>query len=175
MRKPRITSAHDDYSRNNNGILSVSILGSYNKHLMQIGQAMRDCKKADIKVLIPKNATRVSSTNGFCILRGEKGDPRELQDYNFGAIRSSDFALVVNPAGYIGPSTSLEVGYAFANHVPIYCTEEPEHYVFRLYVEWGKTPTEIKREILGCKPFSKNEIELAPVNHRAKGITTRDL
>jgi nucleoside 2-deoxyribosyltransferase len=134
-------------SKDYNG-LTVSICGSYNKHLDQIGESIEQAKKLGVRVIIPKYAERVRATNGFCILRGEKGEPRELQDNNFEAIAMSDFMLVVNPSGYIGPSTSLEIGYAVAKRVPVYCTEKPSEYIFRLYTSWGKSLQEIKEALV---------------------------
>src|SRR5579884_2979747 len=101
--------------------VSVSICGSYNKHLKQIGEKLLECKRLGIRVLIPKYAIRKYSTHGFVYLKGENGTPRQLQERNFRAIAKSSFVLVVNPKGYIGPSTALEVGYAYAKGIPVFC------------------------------------------------------
>jgi nucleoside 2-deoxyribosyltransferase len=144
--------------------ISVSICGSYNKHLKQIGDCIEESKRLGIRVLIPKHAVKVRSTKGFCILRGEKGQPRDLQDHNFGAIAMSDFILVVNPEGYIGPSTSLEVGYAIAKHIPVYCTERPTQYIFHLYTKWGMSLAEIKDEL--SPPSLIPQIEIRKITTR---------
>lgn len=105
---------------------------------------MAECRKLGIRVLIPKYAQRKFSKNRFVYLKGERGTPKQLQDKNFKAIGKSSFVLVVDPDGYIGPSTSMEVGFSIAAGIPIFCTEEPEDYVFRFYTQYGKSLQEIK-------------------------------
>jgi nucleoside 2-deoxyribosyltransferase len=131
-------------NENHNSGISVAICGSYNKHLSQIARYVEECRSLGMKVTIPKYAVRKYSTHGFVYLKGEKGTPRKLQDNNFRAIANSTFLLVVNPEGYIGPSTSLEVGYAYANDVPVFLTHTPRDYVFRFFSSSGMPLEEIK-------------------------------
>ena len=115
---------------------------------------MVECKRLGMKVLIPKYAIRKRIEHGFVYLRGERGTPRQLQDRNFRAIAQSDFVLIVNPGGYIGPSSSLEIGYAYSKGVPVFCTEVPKDYIFRFYVTAGMSLPEIK-SIISKKLVSK--------------------
>jgi len=132
----------------NTSPLTVSICGSYHRHLKKMHHLIKECKKLGIEVLIPKYAVKKSSTNGFVYLKGEVGTPKQLQEKNFDAIARSSFVLVVNTKGYIGPSTSMEIGYAIAKGIPIFCTEPPEDFVFELYTEYAKTLPEIKDQLL---------------------------
>lgn len=130
-------------------MLSVSICGSYHRHLKEMKERIEECRELGIKVLIPKYATAKSETeSGFVILRGENGSPRELQEKNFRAISASSFVFVENPRGYIGPSTALEIGYAYARRIPIFCREKPKEYIFTLFTTFGKSLKEIKSSIL---------------------------
>jgi nucleoside 2-deoxyribosyltransferase len=129
-------------------VLTVSICGSYHRHLRKMSLLIKECKKLGIEVRIPRYAVKKSSTNGFVYLKGEVGTPKQLQEKNFDAIASSSFILIVNTNGYIGPSTSMEIGYAIAKGIPIFCTDEPEDYVFKLYTEYGKSLPEIKDQLL---------------------------
>jgi nucleoside 2-deoxyribosyltransferase len=128
--------------------ITVSICGSYHRHLKKMHKLIKECKELGIEVHIPKHAKRKSSMNGFVYLKGEVGTPKQLQEKNFDAIARSSFVLVVNTRGYIGPSTSMEIGYAIAKGIPIFCTDQPEDFVFRLYTEYGKSLSEIKDQIL---------------------------
>ncbi len=128
--------------------ITVSICGSYHRHLKKMHKLIKECKKLGIEVLIPRYAIKKSSTNGFVYLKGEVGTPKQLQEKNFDAIARSTFILVVNTNGYIGASTSMEIGFAIAKGIPIFCTDTPEDYVFRLYTEYGKTLPEIKDQLL---------------------------
>jgi|SRR5579862_1441998 len=128
--------------------VTVAICGSYHRHLKKMHKLIKECKKLGIEVRIPKYAVKKSSTNGFVYLKGEVGTPKQLQEKNFDAIARSTFVLVVNTRGYIGPSTSMEIGFAIAKGIPIFCTDKPEDYVFRLYTEHGKSLPEIKDQLL---------------------------
>jgi len=127
--------------------LTVSIIGSYNKHLTHMRRLVRECKELRVEVLIPKYAVRKFSTNRFVYLRGENGTPKELQEKNFRFIDHSSFALVANPEGYIGSSTAMEIGYAIAKGIPVYCIEKPRDYIFTLYTNYGKSLPEIVEEL----------------------------
>jgi nucleoside 2-deoxyribosyltransferase len=128
--------------------LTVAICGSYHRHLKKMHKLIKECQQLGIEVLIPKHPVKKSSLNGFVYLKGEVGTPKQLQEKNFDAIARSSFVLIVNTKGYIGPSTSMEIGYAIAKGVPIFCTDPPEDFVFRLYTEYGKTLPEIKNQML---------------------------
>lgn len=129
--------------------LSVSICGSYNKHLKEMKQAMAECRSLGIQVLIPRYAQRKYSKSGFVYLRGERGTPKQLQEKNFEAITRSSFVLIVNPNGYVGPSTAMEIGFSVAKGVPVFCTERPKDYIFRFYTKFGKPLAEIKSLLFG--------------------------
>jgi nucleoside 2-deoxyribosyltransferase len=131
-------------------LLTVSICGSYHRHLKKMHELIKECRKIGIEVRIPKYAVKKSSTNGFVYLKGEVGTPKQLQEKNFDAIARSSFILVVNTNGYIGPSTSMEIGYALAKGIPIFCTDVPEDFVFKLYTEYGKSLPEIKDQLLNA-------------------------
>jgi len=145
-----ISSASMLRASRNTSPLTVSICGSYHRHLKKMHKLIKECKKLGIEVLIPKYPVKKSSTNGFVYLKGEMGTPKQLQEKNFDAIASSSFVLVVDTNGYIGPSTSMEIGYAIAKGIPIFCTEPPEDFVFKLYTEYGKTLPEIKDQLLNA-------------------------
>ena len=146
--------------------LTVSIIGSYNKHLSHMKKLMVECKKHDLEVLIPKYAVRKFSRYRFVFLKGENGTPKELQEKNFRFIEHSSFVLVANPEGYIGSSTAMEIGYAIAKGIPVFCIEKPKDYIFRLYTEYGKDLSEIKKLLL---PRSKEEI-LVPKTARVGSL-----
>jgi hypothetical protein len=130
-------------------LLSVSICGSYHRHLKDMKERIAECRQLGITVLIPKYASRKSENeHGFVVLRGENGSPKELQDKNFRSIAASSFLYVENPGGYIGQSTALEIGYAYARRIPIFCREKPSEYIFTLFTNYGKSLAQIKSLLL---------------------------
>jgi nucleoside 2-deoxyribosyltransferase len=124
--------------------LTVSICGSYHRHLRKMRALILECRKLGIRVRIPKYAVKKYSTHGFVYLKGERGTPKDLQEKNFRAIERSSFVLVVNPKGYIGPSTSMEIGFAISKGVPIFCTDVPDDYIFRFYTKHVRSLREIR-------------------------------
>ncbi|MGI0079818.1 MAG: hypothetical protein ACRECH_09340 [Nitrososphaerales archaeon] len=128
--------------------LSVSICGSYNKHLKEMRAAMAECKRLGIHVLIPKYAEKKYSKNRFVYLKGERGTPKQLQEKNFEAITRSSFILVVDPDGYVGTSTAMEIGFSIAKGIPVFLTDSPNDYVFRFYTEYGRPLAKIKSLLL---------------------------
>ena len=131
------------YMPKNATTVSVSICGSYHRHLKKMHKIIQECKSLGIEVHIPRYPVRKSSVNGFVFLKGERGTPKQLQEKNFDAIARSSFVLVVNTNGYIGSSTAMEIGYAIAKDIPIFCTDKPKDYIFQLYTQYGKTLPEI--------------------------------
>ncbi len=130
-------------------LLSVSICGSYHRHLKDMKERIEECRQLGIKVLIPKYTSRKSENeHGFVVLRGENGSPKELQDKNFRAIAASSFIFVENPGGYIGQSTALEIGYAYARKIPVFCREKPSEYIFTLFATYGKSLPQIRSLLL---------------------------
>lgn len=63
---------------------------------------------------------------------------------HFHKIRKSDAIFVVNPGGYAGPSTSMEIGYAAALDKKIFMLEEDPDYPRRILIDGiAKTPKEL--------------------------------
>ena len=90
--KAQYLTPNSEYADKNPTTLSVSICGSYHRHLKKMHKLIRECKTLGIEVHIPRNPVRKSSTNGFVFLKGEKGTPKQLQENNFDCIaRSSLF------------------------------------------------------------------------------------
>ncbi len=59
---------------------------------------------------------------------------RLVQDRHLESILAADFVWLVAPDGYVGQSASMEVGFAVANAVPIFCLREPSDLTLRQYV-----------------------------------------
>lgn len=45
---------------------------------------------------------------------------QSLEDYHLMSIRQADFIWLHAPDGYIGLSAAFEIGYALANHIPVF-------------------------------------------------------
>jgi len=96
---------------------SVTVCGSFRKHLDSINKVI-DCFKAKgIQVLSPKKTTPVAMSEGFVLFHGElvkNNRTWPIERKHLLAIDESDAVVVCDFDGYIGRSTSCEIGYAIA-------------------------------------------------------------
>ena len=115
--------------------LTCTISGSFRRSLGAIESKRAELRRAGFTVLSPRNTRSVDEVEGFVRLAGETGSPKDIQQGHLNAIRQSDCLYVVNPDGYIGPSTTLEVGYALALGIPVFCVATPSEHIIGMFVE----------------------------------------
>ena len=92
------------------------IHGSFSKHFGEIKKAAEMFSAAGIEVLAPKQGELLASEGGFALFDDELGqDPRLVELlylHNLKQLGENGFSYFVNPNGYIGKSTSYELGIA---------------------------------------------------------------
>ncbi|NLZ24139.1 hypothetical protein GX888_00080 [Candidatus Dojkabacteria bacterium] len=68
---------------------------------------------------------------------------------HFYKIRKADVVFIYNKGGYIGNSTTLEIGYSVASNKPIYALEEEKEEGCRniLFTGFIKTPTQLIKKL----------------------------
>ena len=92
------------------------IHGSFSKHFAEIQAAVRLFTDAGIEVLAPKLGELTGHADGFLLFDDEQGqDPRLVELmylHNLRKLGENGFSYFVNPDGYIGKSTSYELGIA---------------------------------------------------------------
>lgn len=49
---------------------------------------------------------------------------KEIEKHHLAAIAAADFLWICAPDGYIGLSTSFEIGFAFAKNVPVFSSDQ---------------------------------------------------
>ena len=115
--------------------LTCTISGSFRRSLDAIELKMAEFRHAGFTVLSPRNTHSVGEVTGFILLEGDTGSPKDIQQGHLNAIRQSDFLYVVNPGGYIGPSATLEIGYALSLGIPVFCLAPPDESVVCMLVK----------------------------------------
>src|ERR1017187_7610830 len=95
-----------------NSAPTVTISGSYRKHLNRILAAKRRFEELGAIVLRPHTEEVVSSEGALVRLQGDPLNVRAVQLLQLEAIAASELVYVVNPGGYVGASATLEVGDA---------------------------------------------------------------
>lgn len=139
--------------------LSAAVSGSFRRHLDEVAAAVLALEQVGVHVLSPRSTTAARTVDGFVVLSGDTGTPREIQERHLAAIAGADFLWLVCPKGYVGASALLEVGYARALGVPVFAACAPQErvaaeqvevsddlagLVSRLETERGLTPPEVR-------------------------------
>jgi nucleoside 2-deoxyribosyltransferase len=104
---------------------STVICGSYSRHLREIYNIRVEFEGMGVQVLAPLGSKATADPDGFMRLDTDRDESSlTLQNRVFSKIRRCDFLTIVNPAGYLGRATIMEIGYAAAHEVPILTLEE---------------------------------------------------
>jgi hypothetical protein len=113
----------------------VTISGSFRRHMCEIGKALYELKNLGFKVLSPKDPHIVSEDSGFLYVASDPiHSVKFVQNLHFSCIQHSLFLWLVCPDGYVGPSASMEVGYALAHRIPVCTVTCPSDITLQQYV-----------------------------------------
>ncbi|MBI2595715.1 NUDIX hydrolase [Candidatus Daviesbacteria bacterium] len=95
---------------------SCVIHGSFRKHFDVIQKIYKLFIDAGIEVLAPQQSEIVSIKDGFALFEGEEKLDQRLIEliylHNLKKLGENGFSYFINPEGYIGKSTSYELGIA---------------------------------------------------------------
>lgn len=109
-----------------NKAVKVTVSGSFHRQAAAIAEAIGQFTEAGIEVLSPKNVKFVAEIGDFLFVASDlTRDIRITQDGHFSAIRRSDFLFVTCVNGYVGSSTAMEIGFAYAIGKPIVSLVDP--------------------------------------------------
>ena len=104
---------------------TATISGSFRKHLRQIRLTIDELHAQGIKVLLPQSTDPIGEDGGFVRLHGDTGSDHQIEVKHLSALYRSDILYVVDPEGYLGSSTTMEVGAAIAAAIPILASDPP--------------------------------------------------
>lgn len=92
----------------------------------KIDETIRRLKELGVIVLAPPEGGlyRLDREHGFYPLREERSmSLKQVENRFLRHVRRADFLRVVNPDGYVGPSTRMEMGFALGIRIPVYLQE----------------------------------------------------
>jgi ADP-ribose pyrophosphatase YjhB (NUDIX family) len=105
------------------------IHGSFQKHFDEITRVHRIFAEAGIEVLAPELSDIIAIENGFATLESDvTKDPRMtelLYLHNLKRLGANGFSYFIDPEGYIGKSTSYELGIAQISNVRCFFMAPP--------------------------------------------------
>lgn len=93
----------------------VVIIGSFRKHLVEIGEIMTEFAKYGHEIFAPKSVEAVNSGAPFIVLKTDDATktPLRLEQEYTAAMHGADLIYLANIDGYIGQSTAAELSLAF--------------------------------------------------------------
>ncbi len=95
------------------------------------------------EVLSPRDVNVVAAISDFLFVASDLYRSIVLvENRHLHSIGASDFLWLVAPDGHVGQSASLELGFAIAKEIPIYCERRPPDLTIAQYVSISKTPKE---------------------------------
>lgn len=117
-------------------MLAAAVSGSFHRHLEAITAAVHSLAALDVRILSPADPRIVAQQGEFLFVASDRiTSVRLVQDRHLDCIRAANFLWLVCPDGYVGQSSSMEVGYAAAFRVPILATRAPLDLTLRQYVK----------------------------------------
>lgn len=120
----------------------VVLSGSYRKDLPGLKATFEELLDLGCTVLSPTNVTAVSEVDGFVYMKGEETEaPDAIESRHLDAIQRAHLMWLHAPAGYIGPTASLEVGFAHAVGVPVFAKDAVNDPAIRSFVEVVPSPS----------------------------------
>ena len=113
----------------------VVLSGSYRKDFEGLKDAYEELRSLGCRVLSPSNVTPVRERNGFVFMEGEEAQlPDVIEGRHLDAIQRANFVWLHAPQGYVGPTASLEIGFARAVGVPVFAKEPVGDAAIRSFV-----------------------------------------
>ncbi len=115
--------------------------GSYRKDFESLKATYEELRDLGCQVLSPSNVTAVRETDGFVFMKGEERElPDAIEARHLEAIQKANFVWLHAPQGYVGPTASLEIGFARAVGVPVFAREQVKDPVIHSFVEVLSSP-----------------------------------
>ena len=107
--------------------MMTSIIGSFQKYYNDVLTIIKIFEKENIKVCSPKYSQIIKNDNGFVILSSDNlsYSNEDIQLIALHRILRSNFVYVWNPDGYIGKTTSYEIGRIIERKIPIFFKDNP--------------------------------------------------
>lgn len=125
--------------------LSVVLCGSFRRDLPGL-RASFDQLAATCDVVSPVSLDFVDPTAEFVRLDHERDEPEAaVEARHLAAIARADFVWLHAPGGYVGTSAAMELGYAAALGVAVFCDTAPSDPVLASLVTVVDSPAAIGR------------------------------
>jgi len=121
----------------------VVLSGSYRRDSEGLKRAYEELRDLGCRVLSPSRMEPAGEENGFVYMKGEESDtPEQIELRHLEAIQKAVMIWLFAPEGYVGLSAALEVGFAHAQGIPVFCTTQVADTTLRNFVSTVSSATE---------------------------------
>lgn len=125
----------------------VVLSGSFRRDLEGLRTVHEELTDLGCRVLSPTHVDPSKEVEGFVFMKGEEVEtPERIELHHLDAIRKASFVWLHAPEGYVGLSAALEVGFAHAQGVPVFCQSQPADITIRPFVREVKSIAEVVSE-----------------------------
>lgn len=115
----------------------VAIIGSFQKYYQEICEVISLFKENGLIISSPSGAEITDKIDDFVIFKSDCAEysPVEIQMITLEKILKADAIYVYNPNGYIGRTTSYEIGFCFSKKKPLYFYKPPQDLPIPINIE----------------------------------------
>lgn len=134
------------------------IIGSFRKHYPQIIKIIKYFNTNGIEVLSPKISNILNPKDEFVIFDYDpkEAEMREIEDLVLKKMHLADFVYIVNPDGYMGNSTSFEIGYCHGKGLSIFAMRDSTELCSK-YVHGILEPHEVVAKLKDSQLLNENK------------------
>jgi NTP pyrophosphatase (non-canonical NTP hydrolase) len=126
----------------------VVLSGSYRRDTEGLRRVYEQLRDLGCAVLSPSRVDPSREANGFVFMKGEEtGTPEQIELRHLEAIQKAAFVWLYAPEGYVGLSAALEVGFAHAQGIPVFCETQISDATLRNFVITVASPADALRLI----------------------------
>lgn len=120
------------------------LCGTYKRDFEVLQKSYEELVTNGCQVLSPHALNFVSNEKGFLRTKDEQQrSAEELERHHIFAIGEADFVWLHAPDGYIGTSAAMEIGYAFAQAIPVFSREEIDDPALAPFVQTASSVFEV--------------------------------
>lgn len=100
----------------------VVLSGSFRRDIEGLQRIHQELSDLGFNVLSPSEVAPSREVDGFVFMKGEEAEtPERIERKHLEAIQRATFVWLHAPEGYVGLSAALEVGFAHAQGIPVFC------------------------------------------------------
>lgn len=142
--RPQVSDGRLGGERPESPLADVVLSGTFRKDLATLRAEFTELRDLGFRVLSPSSVDVVTEEGGFVYMKGETTqNPEQLESRHLQAITQAQFVWLHAPDGYIGPSASLEVGFARATGVPVFTRGPVSDQILRSFIQTVRSPSDV--------------------------------